>query len=806
MTDKYLTPGKDQRKTEQSGRTEKSSNVKDMLTRKYLSAEGQEKTRQKNQEISSFNKLLATYQKKGKEADSFYSSWKSKKDSETFRGAYEQETGTVLDTMNQLKEKYEDDQRLMSHMRSVEKQLNGVTGWLKSYEDYWSQWESQDDYNAWDTARKTREDQLGLDLDAYARETEAMQQERDALADDPGWDLNRWDDPLAYKKFRDETLARMETLEEEIPKRQQYLNQAKYLQKGQKLASATENEDFREKSGYVQQAPMGAWEKFAYQITRTDDDLLYEYINNRAGYQEMVQAQAYLDPENAAKMTATMAGRGLENMTDQEIAIYNYYHNTEGREKANQYLDSIQESLNQRQASTIYEGVGDGLPGRLGYGVLAGFDQAVGGMKAAGEAIRGDKDYIPVSATQMVSGMIREDLKDTGGKFFGMDDKSWGQAGYDMVTTTANMMPSIATSMAVNAIAPGAGAWVGAAMMGSSAGGNAYQQALNAGWNKEQARTYAGLTAASETGLQYLLGGVSQLSGAGNVWKGIVDGVDNAFAHIALEWGTEVFGEGMEEFLQEVLDPFFESISFGTEMENIDWKEAMYNGILGAFSAGLLGFVDTGADYISTSKTGGQAREGGVDAARLSELGKTYGNGTVSHRLAGKISDESSNYTLGRMIDALGSELTAANQNNIAERLEETGVRNEDAKTIARYVADAVNGKKMSPIQEAALTRNPAMMEAVMESIDGPESQVRKRTKGYADILADMKRGGNGTFRGRECPAADRAESGRGYRTGGDCQGRCRIFAVPLSEVRGPCQILLGALCSQADGRKRGSD
>ena len=126
-------------------------------------------------------------------------------------------------------------------------------------------------------------------------------------------------------------------------------------------------------------------------------------------------------------------------------------------------------------------------------------------------------EYIPVNSTQIMSGMIREDLSDDGFEVLG---NSIGQIGYDIMSTTTNMLPSILTSTALGFINPTLGSAVGAALLGSSAAGNAYQEMINLGYDKSQARAYSTLIGTSEAGLQYVLGGISKLSGGNNCGNG----------------------------------------------------------------------------------------------------------------------------------------------------------------------------------------------------------------------------------------------------------------------------------------------
>ena len=189
-------------------------------------------------------------------------------------------------------------------------------------------------------------------------------------------------------------------------------------------------------------------------------------------------------------------------------------------------------------------------------------------------------DYIAPSVTQIASGQVRESISD-----------NWKWA-YDFGTTTFNMIPSIGASILSNAILPGSGAVVGNTLMGASAIGNAYQEKINAGWDKDQAMAYSTLVGVSEAGLQYVLGGIGKLGGrvSGKSVNAIARGIDSALGRIALTLPGKWASEGIEEGLQEILAPAFENLLLGyaeNELSDVEWGQVASSAILGALSAGL---------------------------------------------------------------------------------------------------------------------------------------------------------------------------------------------------------------------------
>ena len=288
-------------------------------------------------------------------------------------------------------------------------------------------------------------------------------------------------------------------------------------------------------------------------------------------------------------------------MTEKEFNDVAYYlakDQEDGGNRTSQYVESIKEILNARRGEEIADVV-DGTWRQGAFAITSGLDKFVTGWTNNFS----DKDYIPTNQIQFASGEIREDI---------YEDNGWlARTGYDLLNTGANMLPSILMSTASNALLPGSGAVIGASAMGMSASGNAYQEMLNLGYDKGQARAYSVLVGVSEGGLQYALGGIGKLGGISGKVAKAVQGIDNGIAKFAIRWGSSALAEGFEEAAQEVLNPLFMNIAAGYDTgEEIDWSEVAYSGLLGLLSGGLMEgpglAVNTYAEH-SNNKNIGQA-------------------------------------------------------------------------------------------------------------------------------------------------------------------------------------------------------
>ena len=422
------------------------------------------------------------------------------------------------------------------------------------------------------------------------------------------------------------------------------------------------------------------------------------------------------------------AQKFAQYMTDEEYQIYTYHYGKYGDEKAEEYLDSIEEQINARQAGIYFDNVKDNLLLEYAFGITAGLDQFSSGI----ENLFSDEDYIPISSIQTASGMVKEDLADDGFNLpEWMGGASVGQVGYDIVTTTSNMLPSILVSYV-----PVVGQVTGAALLGASAAGNAKAEMLRLGYSKEAANSYGLLVGASEGVLQYALGGISKLGGkvTGNAVGKFVSKFDNAIARTAIKIGGNMASEGLEESLQSVLEPVFKSITTGEEFEGINWEEVVYSGLLGALSAGILEGGGTVAGEINTYKEGKNIK-GDTDALeRLTKLGSTMSADSIAYKLAGKIDENTGAYTIGRLLNEVGASLSEQNISDIVKSLERKGVTSTDAQTIAKWLNKAVEGKSFSKKQIAVLESNDVVSKTFADVIVNQNSTVWQRINGHNEL------------------------------------------------------------------------
>lgn len=364
-------------------------------------------------------------------------------------------------------------------------------------------------------------------------------------------------------------------------------------------------------------------------------DTVYDYINNINGISETLGSQ------DAPKSPYTK----YSYMNDDEKGVYNYVYAKYGKDAAASYLDSLTETLNYRYGNNIYENIKDKPALKYTTAASAGMQSFFEGM---GQLF--SKDALPTSETQYAYQNVQKDLADKGPKIL---SKSLGQIGADLIYTASNMLPSIllsvvggqllgAAGISTGTAAKLAGA-AGAASLGTSAGGNAYNQAIKDGFTQEQAKNYAALIGVSESALQYALGGISKLGGlSANKIASIVGKIDSGFLRAAATIGIDMASEGIEEGLQEVLGTLFSNSILGTK-DSVNWENVAYAAVLGAVMGGVFegsnvaleGGVPYNGNDFTMSSMPGYISNSGIDyfedvndavtlKAKYRELAKQY--------------------------------------------------------------------------------------------------------------------------------------------------------------------------------------
>ncbi len=144
-------------------------------------------------------------------------------------------------------------------------------------------------------------------------------------------------------------------------------------------------------------------------------------------------------------------------------------------------------------------------------------------------------------------------------------------------------------------------------MLGTSSYGSGMEEALNNGATIEQARLYGIGNSAKEMATEWITGGIPGLGGKGGLdlpAEKLIDKTTGkikneyakAFAKTLANYGYKFVGEGLEEGLSEILDPYLKNATYSNG-EKINWQEVFSSFIVGGLTGGILEAPNTAVDF-----------------------------------------------------------------------------------------------------------------------------------------------------------------------------------------------------------------
>ena len=631
----------------------------------------------------------------------------------------------------------------------------GSESLLKAFDEakrYYSQWETEKDYNDYIQYGQRYNELKTFDLEAGKTEIDEMDAfyKQIAKARNSAGQLPsiHEQNQAGYVSPYDSYMAMVDEMEKKygtrdvdelntfIREKNNYYKEAERVQTGVKLHdNAINAEDFDEYTlkGLNIENPsyidaVGKVEVFGHHFGGDQIKNKVTFMQDENNYQSIIMGD---DSE--------LANPNLHFMEAEEVAVYNYYLGKGDIESAELYLKSLNDTLNKRQAGELAENI-EKANLEWVMAINAGLDQWATGAKNLSKMITGDESYTDPTVMQYASSIVRENI-----------ESDFWRGAYDLGVTLSNQLPSILVGSLTGQIG-------GLATMGVSVAGNAYTEMINLGYNKNQARSYATLVTAAELGLQSVLGGYKALGGtlSNGVTEFFASKVDNALAKLAIRGLGNMAGEGLEEAIQSVLEPTFKSMISG-ENYDVDWDEVIYSGILGALSAGVLegvpsvvGYgVDAAVNAVDNYQTGKSFKKAGGDINRVATYikengGTKFSADSVAYKLAGKVNEKTGTYKIGKLLNEANATLTEMNKSDIMMSLARKGINGKSAENYVNALAAVVErGYNLTKEQISALDADPAVKEAIEDAIINPNSTVNQRMQGYREAINMVKNGVN---------------------------------------------------------------
>lgn len=340
-----------------------------------------------------------------------------------------------------------------------------------------------------------------------------------------------------------------------------------------------------------------------------------------------------------------------QNMTEMELATYNYLRNTKGMDAAKQYVESIKPRLLKRETDKQMGVVKKAAEHPVGAWITSGLSIAVtplewtGAVKAGVDTMLGrdTSPYDPAFATTHFKNTVRETVMEGQRKAFG--DGLGGQTAnlvYQVFMTAGDSAISMKTGGAVGKALQGAGVVaqganalakvgnsVGSALMALSATSGKTQQELLLGRDNSRALVQGLAAGVTEYITEKL--GMDRLTAAFSLGKGggyrtILTNVIKAFAPEALEeLPGNVVDQALDNYLNGDSSQRAESIkqkiaagmsvtqaTVETDMEFV--VETLQGMLVGGLSGSLGAGVSTSVGMIKARSARTALTEAGVDA------------------------------------------------------------------------------------------------------------------------------------------------------------------------------------------------
>lgn len=265
-------------------------------------------------------------------------------------------------------------------------------------------------------------------------------------------------------------------------------------------------------------------------------------------------------------------------MTEEQKQIFTYWAERDPQ-TAERYLDGIQDEINATkgyaEAKETLNSPQRGLKAS-GNAFVGGLDKFAASLGDAWGMMKGDYTQSAIPASNYAHAFTTPELPQ-GERIMA-----------DVLYSGANMLP--------NALLGAVNPTLGLATTAVSTFGSSYGDAMREGKTVSQAQKMATLSALSETGLQYVLGGITGLAGkhGGQLSKGIKKVLGRAteaasktkLGGFLYDLTVNAGSEFVEEYLQETFESQFRNLAYGENNEyQFFSEEALYAGVLGAISS-----------------------------------------------------------------------------------------------------------------------------------------------------------------------------------------------------------------------------
>ena len=526
-------------------------------------------------------------------------------------------------------------------------------------------------------------------------------------------------------------------------------------------------------------------------------------------------------------------------MTEQQVKIYSYYLAKDGKEVAQQYLDSIdadlaykeQEQINIENEKWVTDNPINGLLGST-VSVLTSLGS---GLEYAGDAIKYGADWIenPYSA-KMDTNELAQQTNAIRGAI--TDKVDLEIAGWDAFDFLYNTTMSGADSLTAMLIPGGAGA----AVLGLSAAAQGTNDALERGMSSEQAFWNGAVQGVFE-GLfeKYSIGNFKSLQEATvKSGKDIAKNIAKSMlVNASEEAATEVANILYDTLINGDLSNYQQMLDSGMSPEEV-WAQlgaqVLEAAGSGAFMGAGFGGLGSGINAKRTAKAGkgfqADLAERGMsvgditsDILGLENKKTAFAENTVAYKQAQKIQKKldsgkkATNYSVGMLISNMSeSQALSVVQTRISSSVESET----DRARMAQTIVDVAMGKDVSDKALSKVLKNRGTFNALNDMIGGrlsfnkgtTVSEVRAAVKSYQ---AAAKSQGSGIARTAAKQGAEGKNAGQSnvsfsvskrndgkYDVVGEADGESMVFSSYSSEKQAQAAMYALTLEMKPEGTR----
>ena len=487
-------------------------------------------------------------------------------------------------------------------------------------------------------------------------------------------------------------------------------------------------EDFEEKSQYSSTKMDNAWKKLTSTYSMGYGDLTYEYINNVDGVRDEIERKASIYGQDTGDFSSSNEKKGYDKLNEDEVAVYNYLYQTEGKDKAQEFLDDMEIVLTKRvydEATQRWEDAADS--GAVASTIMSALSvpaNIFGAAYTAGDTLRDaiqGKEYNPYGYYKTPSnfasdtrGYVSENIAEEteGMELFGQNIPSFlYQTGMSVADT------AVGSQLFGNGFT---------AVMGVSAAQQKAKELKEAGASSEEVARGAVGSGLIEMVFEKI--SIDNLLKAKN---------PDSFLKILKETAKQSGIEGSEEFFTETANVIFDNLNRGDMSDTYQkYEEYLERGytkeeaekkvkqelnsqigwafVGGAVSGSALGSASTVAQYHDLSQTGSTIRENQT-MDDLKNVASGMNNDSYQKYLdlidSGKISDAKLGNFFTQVeadtMENVETERKSAVMREIANKVNEMG-DSKNSGMIAAAITKKLNGENLSEQEKAVLKTDTA--------------------------------------------------------------------------------------------------